>query len=154
MAAKLRIGDVVGLAGPLGAGKSTLAQAIIGTWIGNKTETIPSPTFTLMETYSSERGAICHADLYRLDGPEELRELGLEDYFQTHLTFIEWPDRAQSLLPPHFLLIAIEPESECRVVQLIGDGSWSTRLIDLALAGNTQEYLRPDGGSNRLGMKP
>ena len=76
--------------------KSTLAQSrSSGPGSRNKTaEAIPEPNFyTDGNLFDQMRGAICHADLYRLDGPEELRELGLEDYFQTHLTFIEWPEQ-------------------------------------------------------------
>jgi len=94
IAARLREGDVVALDGGLGAGKTTLARAIIAA-LGHSGE-VPSPTFTIVERYDAPplRLPIVHADFYRLDTPDELRELGLEDYREGAVLIAEWPAKA------------------------------------------------------------
>ncbi|MEO0461606.1 MAG: tRNA (adenosine(37)-N6)-threonylcarbamoyltransferase complex ATPase subunit type 1 TsaE [Pseudomonadota bacterium] len=94
IAARVRAGDVVALSGGLGAGKTTLARAIIGS-LGYRSE-VPSPTFTIIETYDAPPLAVpvVHADFYRLDDPAETRELGLEDYREGAVLIAEWPDHA------------------------------------------------------------
>ncbi|MEM9708376.1 MAG: tRNA (adenosine(37)-N6)-threonylcarbamoyltransferase complex ATPase subunit type 1 TsaE [Pseudomonadota bacterium] len=91
LAKSLGPGDTLGLSGPLGAGKSHFARAIIASLSGARE--IPSPTYTLVQTYDGPGFDIWHADLYRLTEPEELAELGLEEAFGTALCLIEWPDR-------------------------------------------------------------
>ncbi len=94
ISAQIRPGDVVALTGGLGAGKTTLARAILA-GLGHVGE-VPSPTFTILETYDGPemRVAAVHADFYRLDDPSEVRELGLEDYRQDAVLIAEWPDHA------------------------------------------------------------
>ncbi|MGB3711507.1 MAG: tRNA (adenosine(37)-N6)-threonylcarbamoyltransferase complex ATPase subunit type 1 TsaE [Erythrobacter sp.] len=94
IADRLQAGDVIALRGGLGAGKTTLARAII-TALGHRGD-VPSPTFTIMETYDAPplRLPIVHADFYRLEDPAELIELGLEDYRDGSALLAEWPDRA------------------------------------------------------------
>jgi tRNA threonylcarbamoyladenosine biosynthesis protein TsaE len=94
IAAALRIGDVVALEGGLGAGKTTLARAIIAA-LGYTSE-VPSPTFTIIECYDAPplRMPIVHADFYRLESPDELNELGLDDYREGAVLIAEWPDHA------------------------------------------------------------
>ncbi len=94
IAEKLRAGDVVALTGGLGAGKTTLARAIIA-GLGYAGE-VPSPTFTIIETYDAPPLSlpIVHADFYRLDEPSELAELGLDDYREGAALIAEWPDHA------------------------------------------------------------
>ncbi|MEO9834793.1 MAG: tRNA (adenosine(37)-N6)-threonylcarbamoyltransferase complex ATPase subunit type 1 TsaE [Marinomonas sp.] len=94
IAARLQPGDVIALTGDLGAGKTTLARAILA-GLGHAGE-VPSPTFTILETYDGAemRIAAVHADFYRLDDPSEIRELGLEDYREGAVLIAEWPDHA------------------------------------------------------------
>ena len=92
IAAKMRPGDVISLSGPLGAGKTTLARAILR-GAGHEGEA-PSPTFTLVEMYEATNPPIAHADFYRLDDPSEAAELGLEDYREGAVLIAEWPERA------------------------------------------------------------
>ncbi|MEE4154378.1 MAG: tRNA (adenosine(37)-N6)-threonylcarbamoyltransferase complex ATPase subunit type 1 TsaE [Erythrobacter sp.] len=94
IAERLQPGDVVALSGGLGAGKTTLARAIIAA-LGYRGE-VPSPTFTIIETYTAPvlRLPIVHADFYRLENPSEALELGLEDYREGAVLIAEWPDHA------------------------------------------------------------
>lgn len=92
IAHRLQAGDVVALSGGLGAGKTTLARAILAA-AGHQGE-VPSPTFTLIETYGVLDPPIVHADFYRLDRPEEAMELGLDDYRDGAALLAEWPDHA------------------------------------------------------------
>ncbi len=94
IAARLRVGDVVALEGRLGAGKTTLARAILSA-LGHVGE-VPSPTFTIIETYPAPplRFPVAHADFYRLEHPSELMEIGLDDYREGAVLLAEWPDHA------------------------------------------------------------
>lgn len=94
IAERLRAGDVVALEGGLGAGKTTLARAILAA-LGHEDE-VPSPTFTIIETYEAPplRIAVAHADFYRLEDPSEAQELGLDDYREGAAMIAEWPDHA------------------------------------------------------------
>jgi tRNA threonylcarbamoyladenosine biosynthesis protein TsaE len=94
IAKRLRAGDAVALEGGLGAGKTTLARAVLA-GLGHEGE-VPSPTFTIIETYASPplRMPVVHADFYRLDDPSELAELGLDDYRDGAVLLAEWPDHA------------------------------------------------------------
>lgn len=92
IAAKLQTGDVIALTGGLGAGKTTLARAIIEA-LGHEGE-VPSPTFTIIETYDHLRVPLVHADFYRLEDPSEAMEIGLDDYREGAALLAEWPDHA------------------------------------------------------------
>jgi tRNA threonylcarbamoyladenosine biosynthesis protein TsaE len=92
IAAQLRAGDVVALSGGLGAGKTTLARAIIRA-LGHTGE-VPSPSFAIIEVYDALEPPLVHADFYRLARPEEAEELGLEDYRAGGVLIAEWPDHA------------------------------------------------------------
>jgi len=96
MASGLRAGDVLYLTGELGMGKSTLARAIIRT-LTSSDQDVPSPTFTLMQTYEAAEFQIVHLDLYRLTSPEDTYELGLDEAQSFSLFLIEWPDRLAHL---------------------------------------------------------
>jgi tRNA threonylcarbamoyladenosine biosynthesis protein TsaE len=118
LAGVLRAGDVVLLHGPIGAGKSHLARALIRARLG-RMEEVPSPTFTLVQTYASDPD-IWHADLYRLTHPDEVLELGLEDAFDTAICLIEWPDRLGPHLPPDALHLHLSTEGDGRRADLSG----------------------------------
>lgn len=109
----LKPGDVLALEGDLGAGKTTFARALIEALAGQEGMEIPSPTFTLVQSYQTARFDVAHFDLYRLSAPEELHELGLDHALQTGVAVIEWPQRAGDLLPvERFTLLLSESGSE------------------------------------------
>ena len=114
LAPQLRAGDVLLLQGPIGAGKTHFARALIQSLLAaeGRTEDVPSPTFTLVQTYAIEALEIWHADLYRLTSPAEAEELGLEEAFSEALCLIEWPDRLGSLAPASALTLDFAPEPE------------------------------------------
>lgn len=92
IAAQVQPGDVVALSGGLGAGKTTLARAILDA-LGHKGE-VPSPTFTIIEAYDTTRIPVVHADFYRLERPDEVEQLGLDDYREGGVLIAEWPENA------------------------------------------------------------
>lgn len=113
IAARLRAGDVIALSGPLGAGKTTLARAIIAAC--DHEGEVPSPSFTIVETYPECSPPLVHADFYRLDDPAEATQLGLEDYRAGAALIAEWPERAGGFRgEPACLSIALEPVGDGR----------------------------------------
>jgi len=112
LAPLLRAGDCVLLSGPIGAGKSHFARALIRARLG-RMEEVPSPSFTLVQTYAADV-EIWHADLYRLTHPDEVLELGLEAAFATAICLVEWPDRLGQLAPPDALHVSLAVEAEGR----------------------------------------
>ena len=113
LAARLRIGDVVGLKGELGAGKTTLARAILRAAAEDARLIVPSPTFTLVELYETPHGTFWHFDLYRLETPEQVFELGWEEALVEGISIVEWPERLGPLLPKH-LSVTLEVEGDGR----------------------------------------
>jgi tRNA threonylcarbamoyladenosine biosynthesis protein TsaE len=113
LAARLRIGDIVGLKGELGAGKTTLARAILRAAAEDARLIVPSPTFTLVEVYDTPRGSFWHFDLYRLETPEQVFELGWEEALAEGISIIEWPERLGALLPRH-LSVTLEVDGDGR----------------------------------------
>jgi tRNA threonylcarbamoyl adenosine modification protein YjeE len=127
-------GDVLALEGDLGAGKTTFSRALIRALSnGNATE-VPSPTFTLVQTYSADRFEIAHFDLYRLADPDELLELGLDLALKRGAAVIEWPSRAEELLPEERFTLALTEtnDPETRNLTLTGSGSCAKRIARLA----------------------
>ena len=106
LSAQLRPGDVVFLRGNLGAGKSVFARALIRFMTRNDTLEVPSPTFTLVQTYDTPVSSLWHFDLYRLKNAEEIYELGWEEALQD-ITIVEWPERLGPLTPSQYLDISI-----------------------------------------------
>lgn len=119
----LRPGTVVALWGDLGAGKTTFARVLLQAIVGKSID-VPSPTFTLVQTYDCIQGEVWHCDLYRLKHAEEIFEIGLEDAFHQAICLIEWPERLGDLLPRHRIDIGFKIIDE------------STREITLNLIGS------------------
>ena len=113
LAVRLKRGDVVGLTGDLGAGKTTLARAIIRAAANDPDLIVPSPTFTLVEVYETPRGTYWHFDLYRLETPEQVYELGWEEALAEGIVLLEWPERLGPLLPQH-LSVTLELDGDGR----------------------------------------
>lgn len=109
----LRAGDTVLLNGPIGAGKTHLARALIQARLGHL-EDVPSPSFTLVQTYAANGVDIWHADLYRLSLPDDVLELGLDDAFTTAICLIEWPDRLGKSAPANALHITLATQGDGR----------------------------------------
>lgn len=134
----LRPGDVVCLKGPVGAGKTHFARALIQSRL-DRPEDVPSPTFTLVQTYDTAAGEIWHADLYRLTQSREIDELGLADAFETAICLVEWPDRLGDRIPSRALTLTLSPNdaaSDTRHLRIERDPTdWQDRLSDLSSAG-------------------
>ncbi|HVC58947.1 MAG TPA: tRNA (adenosine(37)-N6)-threonylcarbamoyltransferase complex ATPase subunit type 1 TsaE [Acetobacteraceae bacterium] len=108
VAALARPGDAILLQGPLGAGKTAFARGFLRAASGDPALEVPSPTFTLVQSYATSRGTVHHFDLWRLDGPAALAELGWDEA-RDDIVLVEWPDRLGSLRPPDALTIALQP---------------------------------------------
>ena len=127
--ARLRAGDVVALEGDLGAGKTTLARAILMA-LGHSGE-VPSPTFTIIETYAAPplRLPVVHADFYRLEDPAELRELGLDEYREGAALIAEWPAHAGGFgQEPACLEITLETVGQGRRAIVEPGTDWLERM--------------------------
>lgn len=164
MAAVLKPGDVLALQGPVGAGKTHFARAFIRARQGEAAEEVPSPTFTLVQTYADPLGTeIWHADLYRLTHADELAELGLDEAMRDAIVLIEWPDHGGPLPDP--LTVALDPHAdfpELRRITLSGSeprwgfaarlpliarlahrAGWAgARLVPLAGDASSRRYFR------------
>lgn len=126
----LDLGDVVLLSGDVGAGKTHFARSLIQSLLDVRQD-IPSPTFTLVQTYDTSKGEVWHADLYRLTSPEEVEELGLVDAFDTAICLVEWPDRLASLAPDNALTLDLSPgqdEDERYLTAQWQDMKWRKKL--------------------------
>lgn len=126
IAAKLRPGDVVAVSGPLGAGKTTLARAVVA-GCGHAGE-VPSPSFTILETYPDCTPPLVHADFYRLESPAEAAELGLHEYRESAVLIAEWPERLGGFAgEPGCLAITLEPEAAGRRAIVKAGAAWQGR---------------------------
>lgn len=176
LAALLSAGDLIALSGNLGAGKSTFARALLRAFAANSALEVPSPTFTLVQTYDLPRLTVSHLDLYRLEDPEELLELGLDELVSTGAALVEWPEKAGHLLPSgalfltfsaghdddgrHVVFSAREAETAARwgarlertiairsLMHAAGWGQASRRYLIGDAAARTYERLHFDGAS-------
>lgn len=125
VAGRLAAGEAICLFGPLGAGKTTLARGLIRALTDPGQET-PSPTFTLMQTYDGPGFPIAHFDLYRLKGPQEAFEIGLDEALDAGAVVVEWSERLEDSLPPDRLEVrlAVHPPGEGGGT--VADGRWAS----------------------------
>lgn len=132
LGSRLAAGDVILLSGPVGAGKSHFARCLIRALL-LEPEDIPSPTFTLVQTYDTRAGELWHADLYRLTDGGEVEELGLAEAFETAISLVEWPDRLPDP-PAHALSLTLaatdDPDARHATLNWT-DPRWSARLEGL-----------------------
>jgi tRNA threonylcarbamoyladenosine biosynthesis protein TsaE len=121
--------DVFALWGDLGMGKTRFARAFVAARAGAETE-VPSPTFTLVQTYDLPGGPVWHFDLYRLADPEDVWELGWEEAQAEAIALVEWPSRLGKLLPADRLDVKLAqgPDADSRRAALEGHGGWAARL--------------------------
>ena len=141
MGAWVQPGDCLTLHGPLGAGKSAFARALIRSLLGPEAEgqDIPSPTYTLVQSYETTRGLLWHADLFRLGDPDETLELGLADAFETDITLIEWPDRLGPYLPARRLELSFTIVPNPQAAQTTADTD--PRTLDAKPVGPGWDWL-------------
>ena len=122
---RLRPGDAVLLAGSLGAGKTVFARALLRHIAADPVLDVPSPSYTLVQTYETKLGPVHHFDLWRLDGPRDLAELGWDEA-RAGIVVVEWPDRLGPLTPADALTIALTPTGEHSRRALVS--GWPDRL--------------------------
>jgi tRNA threonylcarbamoyladenosine biosynthesis protein TsaE len=129
LAACLRPGDALCLTGPLGAGKSTLARALIRA-LTTPDEEVPSPTFTLVQFYETAGFPLAHFDLYRLSDPDEAYEIGLDESLDGGVALIEWPQRLEGRLPATRLDIDIALDGDARRAVITRHGDFEGRDLE------------------------
>lgn len=131
-----RPNSLIALSGELGSGKTTLARALIRALSSDQALDVPSPTFTLVQTYDEARVPVAHADLFRLKAGAEADELGMDELLQSHLLIVEWPDRVKRELTDNRLDIELSSRDGGVVARLSGGGTWTRALSRLeAIAG-------------------
>lgn len=137
MARRAAAGDLFALSGDLGAGKSTFARAFIRAAVKDPEAEVPSPTFTLVQTYSAGEYDIYHADLYRLESPDDVEDLGLDEERDEAVLLVEWPDRMPAPWWQHALEIKLAREGavtaagdEARRLTFSGDRARWQKLLE------------------------
>lgn len=133
IAAEARAGDLIALAGSMGAGKTTFARKFLdarASMAGAPPPAeVPSPTFTLAQLYEIGADDIWHFDLYRIKGPEECGELGFDEALDRGIVLVEWPDRLGPLLPADRLDLELAlAGGDARTAALTGHGDWGDRI--------------------------
>lgn len=132
LAEEMKAGDLVTLSGGLGAGKTTLARALVRLLVGDPDLEVPSPTFTLMQVYDGPEHPIVHADFYRLSGGYELVELGWDEMTENAVALVEWPERADEALKPERMDIRLDfapgGQGRGRIAMLTGTGGFAARV--------------------------
>lgn len=116
-AQSLKQGDIVALHGTLGTGKTVFSKGIIQALCHTNTD-VPSPTFTIVQSYDSEKGTLYHFDFYRLKNPEEAYEIGIEDAFTDGICLIEWPDKIGTLLPKKHINVFLSIQDNMHCIQM------------------------------------
>lgn len=125
-----RTGDVIALSGGIGAGKTVFARGFVRA-LSRPDEEVPSPTFTLLQTYECARGPVHHYDFYRLEKAGDAYEIGIEESFAEAITLIEWPARIAELRGGHWLDIefSMDPrDPDTRELTLHAGPAWHDRL--------------------------
>jgi N-acetylmuramate 1-kinase len=148
----VRPGDMIALSGELGAGKTTFARAFIAAMVHPDAVEVPSPTFTLVQTYATARMPVAHCDLYRVSDSREIGELGLEDAVATGVALVEWPERADGALPGTRLDLVLGDAADGtdrRDVAVHAHGTWVARLNRIIAI---QEFLHSAGLSDTARM--
>lgn len=134
LAPQLGPGDCILLSGEIGSGKTFFARNLIQSLLSHL-EDVPSPTFTLVQTYDTPKGEIWHSDLYRLTSVDEVEELGLIEAFETSICLVEWPDKLGDLVPRDALSVhfVADPEHDTRRALTLNwnDPKWDIRLDPL-----------------------
>jgi tRNA threonylcarbamoyl adenosine modification protein YjeE len=128
IAGGLGVGDAVALWGDLGAGKTTLARAILKAL--GVAEEVPSPTFTIVQAYDTAP-PVAHYDLYRLKNAREMQELGFDDALDQGAVLVEWPERAPEALPPEALHVRLGMHDGARTARLTGPMRWAKQMKNL-----------------------
>jgi tRNA threonylcarbamoyl adenosine modification protein YjeE len=138
LALKIVRGDVIGLRGEVGAGKTTLARALIAALLGDCAAEVPSPTFSLSQVYETPRLTVTHFDFYRLASADEAREVGFDEALENGAAIVEWPERAAVLLPGSRYEIELaetaDPATRHLTVRGLGHAAASVRRIDELMA--------------------
>lgn len=124
----LKKGDLVTLKGDLGAGKTSLSRAIIRTLADDEAMDVPSPTFTLVQVYDLPRFSLNHADLYRINEPEEIEELGFAEALKSGVLLVEWPEKAEGALEKADFSVFLEHLENGRKVTVKAEGKAAERL--------------------------
>jgi tRNA threonylcarbamoyladenosine biosynthesis protein TsaE len=151
LGAFLTDGDVVALRGDLGAGKTAFARALIRGLTGDADRDVPSPTFTLVQTYETPAGRLHHFDLYRIASPDELTEIGWDEALSDGIILVEWPERAGALLPASRLDLTLEfgAEAHMRRALLCPGAGWADKHPGFAALqrGPRGRIVPPPSGS-------
>jgi tRNA threonylcarbamoyladenosine biosynthesis protein TsaE len=134
LAPVLARGDVLLLSGGIGAGKTTFARALIRALLDDPGAEVPSPSFTLVQTYDTPELTIWHVDLYRLSGPDAVLELGLDGAMDDALCLIEWPDRMGDLAPAGALRLDFAAHADGHAMTMTAPAPWTPRLEPLFAA--------------------
>ncbi|NVD43253.1 tRNA (adenosine(37)-N6)-threonylcarbamoyltransferase complex ATPase subunit type 1 TsaE [Ensifer sp. HO-A22] len=150
LALALKAGDCLALSGDLGAGKSTLARAFLRAVADDDGLEVPSPTFTLVQSYDL-RIPVAHFDLYRLGHASELDELGFDEALSLGICLVEWPERADEALPPNRIVLSITHEPDGRTVSVSGPESALQRIArSLAIRDFLSHNEFPDARRRHL----
>lgn len=131
LAPLLKVGDLLALVGDLGTGKSVLARRLVRSLMGNDVLDVPSPTFTLVQAYEGKDITVWHSDLYRLEGSEDVYELGFEEALSHAVLLVEWPDRLPEEFHAGSLIISFQQAADSRLITLRGNEQWAQRLKGL-----------------------
>lgn len=116
-AKNLKPGDIIALRGSLGSGKTVFSKGVIQALCRPDTD-VPSPTFTIVQSYDTIKGPLYHFDFYRLKTPEEAYEIGIEDAFADGICLIEWPEKIGSLLPQKHIDVFLEIQGENHIIKI------------------------------------
>ncbi|TGQ74207.1 tRNA (adenosine(37)-N6)-threonylcarbamoyltransferase complex ATPase subunit type 1 TsaE [Mesorhizobium sp. M00.F.Ca.ET.186.01.1.1] len=148
LALALRPGDVLALKGDLGAGKSTLARALIRTLADDAGLDVPSPTFTLVQSYDT-RIPVHHFDLYRLSSAAEIDELGFDEVLAQGAALVEWPERAEGYLPKTSVQVELVQHGLGRLARLSGQGAAFDRVARSIAMRDFLDHAGWGGASRR-----